>query len=197
MSVGACSVVDHPGAWEKPAHSYLSNALTRKVGTRAVLAIILQDVLRTLLVRGTIDFLARVDLSSSLPTPVVVPGMTRQHALSADGAVLNTCSASLLAEVLTDLKRAFWPFAWDFGVDHPARGGLGSAVRLLRCRAPQPYPVSGDACRRSITAVRVALRAGGLSSRGGERAGRSRRRHCRGPLSLRQVPARAGRVYVD
>ena len=42
--------------------------------------------------------------------------------------MLNTCPASVLAEILRFLKRCYWPFAWTTGPAAPAaRGGDAGA----------------------------------------------------------------------
>lgn len=44
----------------------------------------------------------------------------------AAGGVLNTCSADVLYEALSHLKRGFWPYAWDTGLDYQRGMVLGS-----------------------------------------------------------------------
>ena len=43
-----------------------------------------------------------------------------------DGAMLNMCTTAALEEMLRLLKRAYWPCAWDTGLDPPYRQGVGS-----------------------------------------------------------------------
>jgi hypothetical protein len=50
------------------------------------------------------------------------------------GGALNTCTTEALQEMLRLLKRAFWPCAWDTGLDPPTGGGVGSAGGF-RCAA--------------------------------------------------------------
>lgn len=100
----------------------------RRQGHPAGIAILLADVMQRLLAGGHVGFAASVDRKdfSALPSLVPLSGMSRAQAVGPDGSVLNTCSADALAELLRQLKRAYWPFAWDTRVDSPADGGAGS-----------------------------------------------------------------------
>lgn len=123
------TVVDHPGVWEDARAGYLHELLIRKTGHPAALAILAADVMQQLLARGAVTFAVRVDPAgfTGLPGLSHLPGLDRDSLLSPAGdAVLNTCSADALAELLTHLKRAYWPFSWDTRVDDgDGRGSHG------------------------------------------------------------------------
>ena len=120
-------IVTHPGVWEKPNKAYITDALITKQAVPAVLAIILSDILRRLLVSGSIDFWARVDYGYSLehsPTSVtIVPGITREMAVVVVGddkdagntvtTTLSNTTTDALAESLCYLARSYWPFPWE------------------------------------------------------------------------------------
>lgn len=140
------SVVDHPGVWESPKLAYLNEVLITKRGIPAALAIVLSDIMRRLLIAGAIDFVARVECSAmdTAPAATLIPGITRDMAFidvesssrtisttrtdtkeeSSGPVALNMCTVDALAECLTYLKRAYWPFKWD-----SAAGGFRAAAR--------------------------------------------------------------------
>lgn len=129
--------VDAPGVWEDARRAYLTDTLITRKGIPGVLAVLLGDLLRRLLIDGAIDFVARVELAdlNSPPSVTIIPGITRAMALGggrgggggggndSDGLVLNMCSGDALAECLSYLKRAYWPFPWD-----GRRGGFAGAA---------------------------------------------------------------------
>lgn len=67
---------------------------------------------------------ARVKLcvrgSGRLPHARPLLGLSRGAVTRPDGSVLNTCPASVLAEILRFLKRCYWPFAWTTAPAAPA-----------------------------------------------------------------------------
>ena len=62
--------------------------------------------------------------------------------MSPDGAILNTCSSSVLVEVLRYLKRAYWPFPWEAGMEDRSIGewaggsGFMGAATVSPCFLP-------------------------------------------------------------
>jgi hypothetical protein len=124
--LGAAIKVDAPGIWENPRVALLNEVLITKRGIPAALAIVLSDLLRRLLIAGAIDFVARVECTgmSERPTVTLIDGITREMALGnmttgkdtsidEESIVLNMCTVDVLAECLSYLKRAYWPFPWD------------------------------------------------------------------------------------
>lgn len=59
------------------------------------------------------------------PKPEVL-ALSRKMLMLPQGSMLNTCTFDTFAEVLRHLKRAYWPCAWDTGVDPVSAGGFGS-----------------------------------------------------------------------
>ncbi|KAL4431445.1 hypothetical protein ABPG75_006701 [Micractinium tetrahymenae] len=124
------AILDHPGVWERASHAYLNEVLTRKEGIPAVLAIILEDLVRRLLLMGAMDFAVKVDCSNmGAPPRVTALPLPRAAVVRPDGTVLNTCSTDALAEMLRFLKRCFWPFAWDSTAG--SGGGFAAAARVF------------------------------------------------------------------
>ncbi|GAB4816397.1 hypothetical protein N2152v2_003443 [Parachlorella kessleri] len=109
------SLVESPGVWEDARNAYLNEVLIRRQGIPAILLILVADLLKRLLQKGVIDFVARQDVSDlgAMPQGELLWGLGRTAVLASDGTVLNTCSSDTLVEVLRFLKRAYWPFPWD------------------------------------------------------------------------------------
>jgi hypothetical protein len=120
-----------PGVYEDPRHAYLSALLTRKVGSPAALAVLYAALWRALMERGAVSFGVRVALprtACELPAASPLPA----GALSRAGAFVNTWPATdALADMLRQLKRAYWPFRWDTALDAPADGPCGSGGGFL------------------------------------------------------------------
>lgn len=102
------TVFDHPGVYLIPDHAYVSRVLTKKIGCPAVLAIILDALIRELARRGVVRKIVRVELEgNSLPYCDVLPlsSSSKLNATPSDSAIL----------LLLHLKMCFWPFGWDTG----------------------------------------------------------------------------------
>lgn len=125
----AASVVDHPGVREDARLAYLNEALVRRRGCPAALAVLLAEVLQRLAAMGALSCAAAYDFRdwSCVPSAVALPGLRVMQQQQQQQPVLpNTCSSECLAELLRLLKRAYWPWPWDTNVDAPAAGGNGS-----------------------------------------------------------------------
>jgi hypothetical protein len=55
------ALVDHPGVWEDARLAYLSEALVRRRGSPAVMAVLASEVHRQMLLLGAIDFAVTFD----------------------------------------------------------------------------------------------------------------------------------------
>lgn len=55
-------IVSHPGVWEDAKHAYMNELLIRKVGIPALVAILYHDLMRHLLMDGTVDFVVGMDM---------------------------------------------------------------------------------------------------------------------------------------
>ena len=141
-------LIDIAGVYEDARLAYLPDVLFRRKGTPAALAILLSDILRRLMIKGSIDFVARIDCSdfSSVPRAEIIPGLKRssiltnvsdqRHIQSSETAApenaeaiasLNLLSSDTLVECLSHLKRSYWPFSWS-----GRRGGfIGAAKNFL------------------------------------------------------------------
>ena len=73
--------------------------------------------------------------------PLPMPRAALTLVDNSDGAasMLNTCSTAALEELLRLLKRAYWPCAWDTGLDPPYREGVGSQGGF-RCAFSPRFP---------------------------------------------------------
>ena len=103
------TIFDNPGVYENAKFGYLTECLIGRRGIPALLAIVLSDILRKLLLEGAIDFVARVEYSqamSTAPTVALLPGIGRDQALGSDGSVLAMCTADAISETLSYLKRS-------------------------------------------------------------------------------------------
>jgi hypothetical protein len=130
-AIGARTAVDMPGVYEDPRHAYLNCVLTRKVGSPATLAVLYAALWRALLARRAVRFGVRLRLprdACSAPSAVPLPA----GALSRSGAFVNTWPATdALADMLRQLKRAYWPFRWDTALDAEEDGPCGSGGGFL------------------------------------------------------------------
>lgn len=142
-------VLEHPGVWEDPRGAYLNEVLTRREGSPAALAIIFAEVWQQLLMRGAVTFAVSTDvdlpardergyergaLTDGFPfvvRSVTVGGMGRGASSSTALAHLNTCSSRALVLLLRQLKRGYWPWAWDTTLDDPRDGESGSGGGFL------------------------------------------------------------------
>eukprot|EP00892_Ulva_mutabilis_P009514 jgi/Ulvmu1/6935/UM032_0013.1 len=122
----AGSIVDHAGVWEEPRDAYLHELLIRRRGTPAALAVLLYAVHRQLFLDGAVDFMVRIDCQDFEGIPRAVPLQLPRAMLATAGGALNTCSTDALHECLSHLKRSFWPYAWDTGLDAQHGLPLGS-----------------------------------------------------------------------
>jgi hypothetical protein len=61
----------------------------------------------------------------SFPQPEAL-ALPEKMVMLSHGGMLNTCTMDSVAEMLRHLKRAYWPYAWDTGVDALSAGGVGS-----------------------------------------------------------------------
>lgn len=123
------STVDHPGVYEDARHAYINEALVRKRGIPAILAVIAADIYRRLLEIGAIEFAVRLDVKdlTTLPTVELLEGISRESAIvPGTGTPLNFCTTDTLAECLLFLRRAYWPYTWDAKL-----GGFQSAARAF------------------------------------------------------------------
>lgn len=63
-----------------------------------------------------------------LPEARVLRGLPREALVRPDGSVVNTCSTIALREMLSFLKRSFWPFQWDRrATEDPDAGWAGGS----------------------------------------------------------------------
>ncbi|GAQ90419.1 hypothetical protein KFL_006370040 [Klebsormidium nitens] len=139
---------------DDPRESYLNGVLTRRVGTSMMLALIYSDIAQRLLRWGFIDFQVQMQLPSdpiTLPQPQAVrddgaegasPNEDNEFDLDPDlvlrGEAVMLTPVLLLAEVLTALKRAYWPWRWHRtnstgsgfleAAEAAARGGEGAQL---------------------------------------------------------------------
>lgn len=56
--------MDHVGVWLQPGFAYLHEALISRTAIAAVLAVLLAHLLQQLLLRQSIDFVVRMDISA-------------------------------------------------------------------------------------------------------------------------------------
>lgn len=115
---------DHPGVHFSPDHCYISRVLTKKVGCAAILAIILDALIRELTSRGVLKNMVKIACkgSSSLPYCVIL-----DLSISSDWTINATPCDSLIL-VLLHLKRSFWPFAWE--TEKRMRNGNSSIPKM-------------------------------------------------------------------
>lgn len=62
-----------------------------------------------------------------LPEARILSGLPREALVRPDGSVLNTCSTLALREMLSFLKRSFWPFSWETRRQEPGAEWAGGS----------------------------------------------------------------------
>lgn len=133
-ALGGSVTVDHPGVYEDPRNAYLTALLVRKVGSSAVLSLLVAAVWRELLLSGAVAFGIRLSLPrSACDLPAARPLLASEKGLAqAQAAGVNTWpAADALADVLRQLKRSYWPFRWDTALDSSEDGPCGSGGGFL------------------------------------------------------------------
>lgn len=113
-------VLHHPGAWANPDMAYLTSGLANKRLSPPVMAILKASLARRLSLRhNALRYglsLRRLPSSPFEPPELEpVPG----------AATVNALNSFALEACLRQLKRAFWPFAWNASVDGSA-GAVGA-----------------------------------------------------------------------
>jgi nucleoside-diphosphate-sugar epimerase len=139
------------------------------------LAIIFAEVWRQLLLRDAVGFAVSTDVDDGdgdgesvggFPVVVrIIPMGTFSSSMAL--AHLNTCGSRALVLLLRQLKRAYWPWAWDTGLDDPrdgASGGGGGFLAAARAflEETQEDGVAGSGSsgtRRGVDAATAAISA--------------------------------------
>ena len=104
--------------------------------------------------------------SGRLPHARPLLGLSRGAVTRPDGSVLNTCPASVLAEILRFLKRCYWPFAWTTAPAAPAAPSAGAGAGLASG--------SGVGLKAAAPAAPSAGAGAGLASGGFANAAQAR-----------------------
>ncbi|KAK7271475.1 hypothetical protein RJT34_27417 [Clitoria ternatea] len=89
---------------------YLHSVLTHRSGSSAMLSLIYSEILKMLRLWGLLYFDAEIFFPRDALT--LPKGYHKQKSKESDQAHIMT-SGNLLAEILNDLKHAFWPFQHD------------------------------------------------------------------------------------